>query len=282
MLNLSSRAAFLLVASVFSCGGVYAQPLPPSDGPAARPANPYLEQLTSQELKERLAAGTATVIVPIGGTEQNGPHMVLGKHNRRVSVLAGMVAQRLGNAVVAPVVSYVPEGAIKPPSGHMRFAGTISLPEPLFEGLLQAAGHSLKQHGFKNIVFIGDHGGYQKSIEKAAAKLNKEWANEPGFKAVAVSDYYRVTQTGYVQDLRQRGFPDTEIGTHAGLADTSLSLAIDPSLVRSNLLLKSATVGEREGVSGDPHRASAELGELAVQRIVAVTVAAIRVATNAP
>ena len=88
--------------------------------PALHAASPeasvYIEELTSPELRERIAAGTTTILVPIGGTEQNGPYMELGKHNVRARVLAGKIAQRLGNAVVAPVVSYVPEGSITPPA----------------------------------------------------------------------------------------------------------------------------------------------------------------------
>ena len=86
----------------------------------------FVEDLTSLELKELVASGTTTVLIPIGGTEQNGPHMAMGKHNVRVKFLAGQIAQRLGNAVVAPVIAYVPEGAISPPAAHMRFSGTIS------------------------------------------------------------------------------------------------------------------------------------------------------------
>src|SRR4051812_44734265 len=71
-----------------------------------------VEEMTSPELKARIAAGTTTVLVPIGGTEQNGPHMVLGKHNVRARVLASQIAAKLGNAVVAPVIAYVPEGSI--------------------------------------------------------------------------------------------------------------------------------------------------------------------------
>ena len=77
-------------------------------------------------MRDQIVAGKTTVIVPIGGTEQNGPHMVLGKHNVRVKALAGKIAQALGNALVAPVVAYVPEGSIEPPTAHMRFPGTIT------------------------------------------------------------------------------------------------------------------------------------------------------------
>ena len=82
---------------------------------AASPAagSVVLEDLSSTELQARIAAGATTVLVPIGGTEQNGPHMALGKHNLRVKVLAARIAERLGQAVVAPVIAYVPEGAIE-------------------------------------------------------------------------------------------------------------------------------------------------------------------------
>ena len=72
------------------------------------------------------------VIIPIGGTEQNGPHMAIGKHNVRVKLLAGKIAAALGNALVAPVLPYVPEGRVDPPTAHMRFPGTITVPEDAF------------------------------------------------------------------------------------------------------------------------------------------------------
>src|SRR3954463_2804400 len=130
---------------------------------AAHAAPVDIEQMTSPELKARIAAGATTVLVPIGGTEQNGPHMVLGKHNVRARVLAGEIAGKLGNAVVAPVVAYVPEGSITPPAAHMRFTGTISIPEATFESLLEATARSFKQHGFRDVFFLGDHGSYQKN-----------------------------------------------------------------------------------------------------------------------
>src|SRR5437763_87254 len=152
---------------------------------AAHAAPVEIEQMTSPELKARIGAGATTVLVPIGGTEQNGPHMALGKHNVRARLLADEIARRLGNAVVAPVVAYVPEGPIAPPAGHMRFTGTISIPEATFESLLEATARSLKQHGFRDVVFLGDHGGYQKSEERVAARLDREWKNEPACRVHA-------------------------------------------------------------------------------------------------
>lgn len=235
-----------------------------------------IEDMSSTELRDRIAAGATTILVPIGGTEQNGPHMVLGKHNVRARVLARQIAQRLGNTVVAPVIAYVPEGSIHPPVAHMRFTGTISIPDATFEALLEATARSFKQHGFRHVVFLGDHGGYQKNEEKVAARLNREWSSDPACRVHALTEYYRVTQTAYLADLKSRGFSDAEIGTHAGLADTALAMAIDKSLVRADMLASGVKSGEREGVHGDPRRATAELGQLGVQRIVETSVAAIR------
>ncbi len=248
---------------------------------AAPPASPFIEEMTWTELRDRIAAGATTVLVPIGGTEQSGPHMVLGKHNVRASVLAGRIAEQLGNAVVAPVIAYVPEGTITPPAAHMRFAGTISIPDAAFEAVLEATARSFKQHGFRDVVFLGDHGGYQQNEERVATRLNREWAAQPVCRVHALVDYYRVTQTDYVEGLKARGFTPDEIGTHAGLADTALALAVDPGLVRQERLAHDAKAGVRDGVHGDPRRATAELGRAGVARIVEVSVAKLRELTRA-
>lgn len=236
----------------------------------------YIEDLTSFELRAAVRAGTTTVLVPIGGTEQNGPHMTLGKHNVRVKALAGQIAQKLGKAVVAPVLAYVPEGAIFPPVAHMRFSGTISIPETTFETILESTARSFNQHGFRHIVFLGDHGGYQKSEVRAADKINKEFARDGGARAVALTAFYEAAQAPYIQALRAKGYSDAEIGTHAGLADTSLMLAIDPSQVRMDLLSEGAKTGPADGVYGDPRKSDAALGTLAVRGIVERSVLAIQ------
>jgi creatinine amidohydrolase/Fe(II)-dependent formamide hydrolase-like protein len=109
---------------------------------AQTPDTVLLEELTWTEVRDALRAGKTTVIVPVGGTEQNGPHMALGKHNARVKVLSERIARALGDALVAPVIAYVPEGAIAPPTGHMRFPGTITVPEAAFEKVLVSAARS--------------------------------------------------------------------------------------------------------------------------------------------
>jgi creatinine amidohydrolase/Fe(II)-dependent formamide hydrolase-like protein len=237
-------------------------------------AGVYLEEMTSPELRDRIAAGTTTALVPIGGTEQSGPHIVLGKHNVRARALAGRIAAKLGDTVVAPVVAYVPEGAIAPPAAHMRFAGTISIPDAAFEALLESTAKSLCQHGIRDVFFLGDHGGYQTNETKAAARVN----HAGDCRAHALGAYYDAATATFNAELKQRGFTDAEIGTHAGLADTALSLAVDPALVRPAQIPAGARGGVRAGVHGDPTRATADLGRIGVDRIVDASVAAIRAA----
>jgi creatinine amidohydrolase/Fe(II)-dependent formamide hydrolase-like protein len=239
-------------------------------------ASVFLEDQTWSELRDEINAGTTTIIVPIGGVEQSGPAMTLGKHDVRVKALAQKIAEQLGNALVAPVVSYVPEGSISPPTAHMKFPGTITISDATFKALLDSAARSFKLHGFKTIVLIGDHGGYQADESAVADSLNAEWKKTP-VRVFADRNYYRITQTGYVDRLLAAGAKRTEIGTHAALADTSLMLAVDPSMVRQDRLAASPSLGPADGVyGGDPSRSSAAFGQLGVDLIVSTTVADIR------
>ncbi len=244
----------------------------------AHAASLQLEELTWPELRDRIAAGATTVLIPIGGTEQNGPHMTLGKHNVRVKLLATRIAERLGNAVVAPVIAYVPEGAIDPPTAHMRYPGTLTVTNAAFEATLEGAARSLRRHGLRDVVLLGDHGGYRASLDRVAAKLNREWGGAS--RVHALPEYYRAAADDFDAALKAQGFTGSEIGPHAGLADTALMLALDPSQVRMDLAASRPRGGVPDGVAGDPRRASAELGRNAVEHIVAASVAAIRARTR--
>ena len=249
--------------------------LPTAASAAPAAGHVFLEEMTSPEVQDALGRGLTTSIVPVGGTEQNGPHMALGKHNVRVKVLAGRIATTLGNAIVAPVLPYVPEGSINPPRAHMRWAGTISISDDAFKAVLDGAARSFRQHGFTDIVLIGDHGGYQPQLAAVAARLNRDWAGTPA-RAHFIAAYYLATQSAFIQALRAAGVGQAQIGTHAATADTSLMLATDPSLVNTDELADAAKGAPANGVTGDPRAASAALGRLGTDAIVNATVAAIR------
>ena len=145
---------------------------PAGKTPTNAPDTVFIDELTWEETRDALKAGKTTVIIPTGGTEKNGYHMVLGKHNYVVTHAANLMARRLGNALVAPVIQYVPEG-----DPDRQNQGAITLPSPAYDMLLDAAARSLKAHGFTEILFIGDSGGNQAGMTAVAAKLNEEWAS---------------------------------------------------------------------------------------------------------
>ena len=238
----------------------------------------FLERLTWPEIRAAIRAGKTTILVPIGGTEQNGPHMAVGKHNVRARWFAEKIASALGDALVAPVIAYVPEGSVNPPVAHMRFPGTITVPEDVFEKTLESAAASFRLHGFKDIVFLGEHGGYRRSLVRVAARLNHEW-KATGVRAHALPEYYEAETSGFARLLRGKGYTDAQIGTHAGLSDTALTMAVDPSLIRDDQLAAAAAKGAADGVHGDPRAATAQLGRLGADLVIERSVAAIRKAT---
>ncbi|OYT99632.1 MAG: creatininase [Burkholderiales bacterium PBB1] len=264
----------MLLALVLLAGMAVAQ---------AAPARVQLDELTWTEVRDAVKAGTTTVIIPVGGIEQSGPHIALGKHNVRVKVLAERIAQALGHTLVAPVIAYVPEGQIAPPTQHMRYPGTVSIPDEAFKGVVDGAARSFRQHGFTEVVLIGDHGGYQSLLAAVATRLNHDWASSSA-RAHYIGAYYDAAQKPYNQVLREHGLTDAQIGLHAGAADTSLMLATDASLVRPEQLKidRDAAAAKALGVSGDPRAATAGLGQLGVDLIVSRTTAAIRQAIAAP
>jgi creatinine amidohydrolase len=260
-----ARIVLLLIAALWCAVPAAAQ----------APNSVFIEDQTWTELRDAVTSGKTTIIIPVGGVEQSGPYMALGKHDVRVRVLSERIARNLGNAFVAPVVAYVPEGGLDPPTEHMRFPGTISVPAAAFREVLKSAAQSFQVHGFKDVVLIGDHGGYQADLKQVADDLNRAWAKTPA-RAHYIAAYYGATQVAYVAALRARGYATAEIGSHAGLADTSLSLAVDPRLVRSDRLRGAAQPGPAQGVYGDPRRSTAALGQLGVSEIVRETMLAIQ------
>lgn len=250
--------------------------------PAFAQSSVYLEELTWTEVRDGMKAGKTTVIIPTGGTEQNGPHMVIGKENYAAHYNAGEIAKRLGNAYVAPNLAYVPEGNVDPPSGHLRFPGSITLPNDAFVQVLVWAGRSFKVEGFKNIVLIGNSGGNQDGLKTAAEQLNKEWAGSDA-RAHFIGDYYTAISSNqkplgpFDAWIRAQGEKDGDVGSHAGIKDTSTLMAVEAMHFKKGQLIrwdKLADKGgfEGSGVTGNPTRASVAYGkkglELQIDRAV--------------
>jgi creatinine amidohydrolase/Fe(II)-dependent formamide hydrolase-like protein len=267
-------------------GGGGAAPPPPAGptmhtAPAGRtptraPDTVFIDELTWEENRDAMKAGKTVFIVPIGGTEKNGYHMVLGKHNYTVGHAADRLARRLGNALVTPVIQYVPEG-----DPDRQNAGAISLPSPAYDALLDAVARSLEAHGATDILFIGDSGGNQAGMTNTAAALNDEWKDR-GTRVYALTAYYNEGRFHYRAWMEAAfGYGDDVIGTHAGISDTAQMLHVYPAGIRRGMLMPWG--GPRDsGVSGDPIKATAEIGRMGIEFKVNAAIAQYRTLKNPP
>lgn len=235
---------------------------------ASMPNTLSIADMTWVEVRSAIDRGYTTVIVPSGGIEQNGPHMILGKHDYIVRAAAQRVASDLGETLVAPVISYVPEGSYDPPTGHMAFPGTMGVPEPVFAATLDGIARSLKAGGFKMIAFMSDHGGSQAPQAEVAARLTAEWKDQ-GVRVISVDAYY--ADDAQIALLEKQGESRASIGQHASIIDTSELMAVHPEGVDLGRLNTFASL-RSTGIAGDPRSASAERGkDLLAIRVAAAT-----------
>jgi creatinine amidohydrolase/Fe(II)-dependent formamide hydrolase-like protein len=204
------------------------KPDPNTPRPMAAVDSVFIEDLTWMEVRDAMKAGKDTVIVATGGVEQNGPYLVSGKHNVVLRGTTEAIARKLGNTLVAPIVPFVPEGDIDPPSQHMLYPGTISVREETFQALLTDICASLKTHGFKRIILIGDSGGNQAGMKAVAAALSAKWKD--GCRIVFIPEYYDTSPV--TKWLDSQGIKQTPEGLHDDFAMEATMLAIDPNSVR--------------------------------------------------
>ena len=184
------------------------------------------------DVRDALAAGKTTIIIPTGGIEPNGPWLVTGKHNYVLRANCDAIVRDLGNALCAPVMELVPEGQIEPPTGHMRSPGTLSLRQETFEAVLTDVAHSLKVHGFKHIVFIGDSGGNRSGMDNVATALSARWSGEAA--VIHIPEYYRAPP-GTANVLRELGITKEGMpadGLHDNPTITLNMMLDDPRSVR--------------------------------------------------
>src|SRR5437870_3203517 len=196
----------ILLGFLVSAGYLAAQPKPMTPDPnQRRPIDAvdsvFIEELTWMEVRDALKSGKSTVLVATGGVEQNGPYLATGKHNYILRATAEAIARKLGNALVAPIVPFVPEGDIDPPTEHMKYPGSISLTEDTYERLLTEIGECFRVHGFEHIVYIGDSGGNQKGMKEVANRLHAKCAGGKT-RVYFIPEYY---DTGLRKWLEKQG-----------------------------------------------------------------------------
>lgn len=240
----------------------------------------WLEELTSPEIRDRIAAGTTTAIIATGGIEENGPFLSTGKHNVILQSLCPELARRLGNALCAPIVKFVPEGSIDPPSGAMRFPGSISVRDETYQALLDDIASSMKQAGFTDVVFIGDSGGNQAGMDSVARMLNARWAGS-GTRAHFVREYY---DPGWEDTERytevELGVAETRNdGHHDDIWVTAMMMVADAEQVRFNQRV-AAGLASINGVAITPLDETKALGRKMIEFRAESTAAVIREALS--
>jgi creatinine amidohydrolase len=235
----------------------------------------WAEELTWMEMRDAIKAGKTTILIGTGGIEQNGPYVAGGKHNYVLQTVMPYIARSIGNTLIAPIVKFVPEGAIDPkPAGHMRYPGTISLEAATFEALLTDICRSYKAHGFRDIILLGDSGGNQPGMEKVARALNLKWKASPT-RVHYLKDYYAKDPWSY-EFLKAQGIvqvdktppkgesPTRPAHTRNGIHDDvyyEAQIAVqDPKLIRADERIKAGLMSIH-GVNMAPISKTVELGK---------------------
>jgi creatinine amidohydrolase/Fe(II)-dependent formamide hydrolase-like protein len=232
----------------------------------------FIEELTWLEVRDAIRAGKTIAIVATGGIEMNGPYLATGKHNYVLRATTEAIARKLGDALVAPIVPFVPEGDIDPPTGHMRYPGSISVSPETYKRLLTDIAASLRANGFKHIILLGDSGGNQQGMKEVAAELSAKWTDGKA-KIHFITEYY--DYPGLSKWLESQGVREVDEGHHDDYGITAQMMVVDPNTVR----MKERTAKGKFSINGvklAPANKTIEMGRKAVEYRAGITVEAIR------
>ncbi len=240
------------------------------------------EMMTWVEVKHALEQGKTTALMYNGGTEQRGPQNVNGGHTLMGHATVIAIAEKLGNAIAAPVLPFSVNRA------SAALPGTIGLTGEIFAAVNERVAEELITSGFKNVVLMGDHGGGQTELAHVAKKLSDKYAGK-GIRVVYCDDVYFKANADFDKWLQENGYP---LSSHAGIPDTSemLYLGGDKGWVRKEEIPKALgdPMGARgaardpnakrvnNGITGDARRSTAELGKRAFDMKVDYAVRQIR------
>jgi len=234
------------------------------------PRSLSLADLTSDELRTAVAAGFTTALVYSGSTEGSGPALALGKQNVGAPYYAERIARELGQTLIGQIV---PFGVNEEPLAS--YPGTIDVRPETFTALHEDIVRSLARTGFKRIVLLTEHGPNVPVLQALAPRLDAALA-AAGARVVLSTDNYTKSTSEIEAWGRARG---VFAGQHDGLWDVSEPWLVDASRVRPTRLAlgdTSATAPDSTQVTGDPRRASADMGRRFANIRVRNAVAEIR------
>jgi len=225
-----------------------------------------LAEMTAAEVGAAVAAGAATVILPLGATEQHGAHLPLGTDSFRAAALADRLADALGDALVAPVL---PIGCS---DEHTGFAGLIGLDHATLARIAEDIARRVAAWGVRRLVLLSAHGGNAAALERARTRLDADGVPLTVVICCAAASLGQALQAVAAAD----GISPEARGLHAGEGETSEMLHLRPDLVRieharagyvgpspgllDELRQKGVRAVAPGGVLGDPRCASARRG----------------------
>lgn len=192
--------------------------LPPEKGHMDLPSQIYLQNMTWQQIEQRLEKNDL-IIVPVGSTEAHGPHACLGEDTFLVTRMAEAVAEKTGCTVAQPIWYG------SHPFHHMGMPGTILVPEEIFTGQLKAVMAGLWNMGFRKQIYLNGHGQeyviptaihqFAKTYQVPGVFVNLNWYH-------AIPDYFKT---------KDQGGPYETPFIHADEVETSWALVLFPELI---------------------------------------------------
>lgn len=183
-----------------------------------------VEHLTWPEFADQI--GQRMVLVPVGSVEQHGPHLPLGTDTFIIWQLAQRLAERL-DALVAPPVWYA--AASDPASGGgQRFPGTMSLRGTTLLCLIGDILREFFRHGARHLVLLNGH--FENTAFLAEAARQVLPSDDTSGRRIILVNWWEHVSEAVLRDLFPEGFPGWEV-EHASLTETSLMMALIPSLV---------------------------------------------------
>ena len=228
----------------------------------AQSTSVMIDDLTTTEVQAAIDAGKTTALYYVGGTHQNGSAVALGKHNLIAEHVSRRVAETLGNALAYPPNPYAPAGDPVEKTGHMRFAGTVSMSHETLAAVSRDIAVSALAVGFTHVVMLGDHGETQGVIRDVATALDAEWRPKGGRVF-----FIPVYEEGEGRMREILGALDVPTNQMTPIDDASEIMAIDGA---GRWLRPDELADEIAAV------ASAELGRQFIDGKVQVAVASIR------
>lgn len=238
--------------------------------PAVRQVDSVLmEDMTWLEIRNAMKAGRTTVIVPAGGLEASGPFLILDKHQRMLRGSTDLIARKLGNALVAPVIRYVPADD----GNRGTYLGDFNISLAAYKSTLFDICMALKNDGFAEIILIGDHQGAQRGMKEVAEELSRNWTGA-STRVHYIAEYYdRTAVAEYVKT--KLGITETRGGFGDNYYNTSILLALSPASAR----LQERTEAHQLTVNGvrlEPIQKTVENGKAILDIQTDQTVRAIR------